>query len=148
MAQTEASLTHFPRSRKVKFLEGVAKHADKFILHEVCFKPNADKATQEKAKKDMSKALNIGFVPETCEVWKQLLIDAGFTSIDYMDSGDIAILNPFSVIKDEGVIGFANIARNVVTQPYLRKRMLTVRANISKHSKELGYVTIVASKKQ
>ena len=38
VAQTEASLTHYPRSRKEQFFKGIANHTDKFILHEICFK--------------------------------------------------------------------------------------------------------------
>lgn len=149
VAQTEASLTpHLPRSRKAKFLKEVANHADKFILHEICFKPNVDEAARDLARREMSKVLNVGFCPETCEVWQKLLIDAGFDSIDYMATGDIAILNPLNMMRDEGVSGFAKIARNLATYPYLRKRMLATRACISKHSNELGYIAIVASKKK
>lgn len=146
VAQTEASLTHFPRSRKAAFLNGVATHTDKFILHEVCFKTN-DTKVQEQTKKDMSKVLNIGFIPETTENWQKLLVDAGFTTIDFVSSGDLALLEPMRLIKDEGLMGFAKIAYNVITQPYLLKRMLATRGMISSHSGDLGYVTIVASKK-
>eukprot|EP01083_Nonionella_stella_P242631 846180_1 len=38
VAQTEASMTHYPRSRKAKFFHDIVKHFDKIILHEVCFK--------------------------------------------------------------------------------------------------------------
>lgn len=148
VAQTEASLTHYPRSRKAQFFKGIAKHADKFILHEVCFKSDTTEALQDLTKKDMSKVLNIGFIPETSEVWQQLLSDAGFTNIDHVATGDIAILNPLSVIKDEGMLGFANIVFNVVTQPYLRSRMLATKRTIGKHTGELGYITIIASKKK
>ena len=146
VAQTEASLTHYPRSRKAKFFNDIAKHADKFILHEVCFKTE-NKALQDLTKKDMSKVLNIGFVPETSETWQQLLSDAGFATINYVSTGDLTLLDPISLIKDEGVLGFANIVFNAVTQPYLRSRMLATRRTISMHSKELGYITIIASKK-
>ena len=94
----------------------------------------------------MSKVLNIGFKPETCSMWQQLLSDAGFTNIEHVSTGDLAVLNPISLIKDEGLIGFANIVFNVATHPYERSRMLAVRNEMSKHSTELGYITIVASK--
>eukprot|EP01083_Nonionella_stella_P150837 481121_1 len=145
VAQIEASLTHYPRSRKAKFFQGVAKHADKFILHEVFFKTD-DEELQELTKKDMSKVLNIGFVPETSDTWQKLLSDAGFT-IDHVSTGDLALLNPISLIQDEGVAGFARISFNAATQPYLRKRMLATKSAISRHSKELGYITIIATKK-
>ena len=145
VAQTEASLTHYPRSRKRQFFNGIADHADKFILHEICFKTN-DTTSQLSAEKDMSKVLNIGFKPETTETWQQLLIDAGYTNIEHVSTGDLAVLNLISLIKDEGLFGFAKIVFNVATHPYERSRMLAVRNEISKHSTDLGYITIVASK--
>ena len=144
VVQTEASLTHYPRSRKRQFFKGIANHADKFILHEICFKTK-DTASQILAEKDMSKVLNIGFKPETAEIWQQLLIDAGYTN-KHVSTGDLAVLNPISLIKDEGLIGFAKIVFNVATHPYERSRMLAVRNEISKHADDLGYITIVASK--
>ena len=145
VAQTEASLTHYPRSRKRQLFNGIAEHADKFILHEICFKTN-DTTSQLSAAKDMSKVLNIGFKPETTEIWQQLLADAGYTNIEHVSTGDLAVLNPISLIKDEGLIGFAKIVFNVATHPYERSRMMAVRNEISKHSNDLGYITIVASK--
>jgi len=145
VAQTEASLTHYPRSRKRQFFKGLANHADKFMLHEIFFKTN-DTASQILAEKDMSKVLNIGFKPETVEIWQQLLIDAGYTNIEHVSTGDLAVLNPISLIKDEGLIGFAKIVFNVATHPYERSRMMAVRNEISKHADDLGYITIVASK--
>jgi cyclopropane fatty-acyl-phospholipid synthase-like methyltransferase len=144
VAQTEASLTHYPRLMKAKFFNSVAQYADKFILHDVCFRTN-DKDLQKSTMEDMSKVLNIGFVPETSEMWQELLSNAGF-SIDYVVTGEIAILNPLSLLKDEGVRGVANIAYNIATQPYLRSRVLSTKRMISKHSKELGYIAIVATK--
>ncbi|KAL9189167.1 hypothetical protein ACHAXT_011657 [Thalassiosira profunda] len=145
VAQTEASLTHYPRSRKAAFFNGVARHADKFLLHEVYFKTGTDEVLQESAKKDLSKALNIGFVPETKEMWQKLLTDAGFSRIEHVATGDLAVLDPLSVIKDEGW-GIAKIAFNLATQPYLRSRMLVTRKEMTKHASDLGYITIVASK--
>jgi len=145
VAQTEASLTHYPRSRKRQFFKGIANHADKFLFHEICFKTN-DTASQLSAEKDMSKVLNIGFKPETAEIWQQLLIDAGYTNIEHVSTGDLAVLNPISLIKDEGLFGFVKIVFNVATHPYERSRMIAVRNEISKHADDLGYITIVASK--
>lgn len=146
VAQTEASLTHYPRSQKAKFFESIARHSNKFILHEVCLKSD-DEARQEWAKKDLSKALNIGFMPETPEMWKKLLTDAGYT-IDYISTGDLKVLEPASLIKDEGILGLANIVFNVATQPYLRSRVLKAKGAMERQGDDLGYISIVASKKE
>lgn len=145
VAMTEASLTHYPYSRKARFFRDISKHADKFLLHEVCFK-TGDGALQDLTKKDMSRVLNIGFVPETIANWKQLLLDNGSTSIDYVATGELALLDPLSLIKDEGINGFGKIVCNAITQPYLRSRLFAAREAISSHSSELGYVTIIATK--
>ena len=90
IALTEASLTHHPTTRKEKFFAEVAKHANKFILHEVYFKTN-DEAMQKLTKRDMSKVLKVGFYPETSEAWQKLLLEGGFT-IDHVNTGDLALL--------------------------------------------------------
>ena len=146
VAQTEASLTHHPTSRKSKFFQDISNHANKFILHEMCYKTN-DVSIQEQTRKDMSKVLKIGFCPETREGWCNLLVDAGFSNIEYVSTGDLAVLDPLSLIKDEGLMGFIKIVLNVSTHPYERKRMIATRREIGKHADDLGYITIVASKK-
>jgi len=93
----------------------------------------------------MSKVLNIGFFPETPETWQKLLSDAGY-EIEFVSTGDVAILNPMSLINDEGLVGFAKILANAAAEPYLRSRMLATRGAIARHSSDLGFIAIIASK--
>lgn len=144
-AMTEASITHYPYSRKVQFFESIAKHSSKFLLHEICFKTN-DNGIQEATKSDMAKVLRIGFFPETADTWKRLLQDAGFT-VEDMETGNLVVLNPINLIEDEGPVRFFKILVNVASQPYLRSRMLAARRTMDLHKEDLGYIIIYASKK-
>jgi len=144
IAQIEASLTHHSHHRKEAFFDDLANHANKILVHEVCFK-TSNTEVQEQIKKDMSRVLNIGFYPETKESYQEMLKNAGYTTIDFVSVCDLALLSPKSVIKDEGLFGFVKILYNAITKPYLRSRMLATRKAMSE-SKELAYIIIVASK--
>jgi hypothetical protein len=143
-AITEASLTHYPLQKKRQFFQDMAKHVDQFLLHEICFR-SGDEKIQDVVKRDMQKALKIGFFPETQESWKRLLEEAGF-DVEKMEVGDMAVLNPVAMLKDEGLLGAATIFKNITTQPYLRSRVLATRNIISSHSANMGYIVIRATK--
>ena len=100
----------------------------RFILYEAFFKTNYEEL-HELTKKDISKVLNIGFVPETSGNWQKLLSDARFT-IEHVSTGELVLFNPISLIKDEGVSGFTKIVFNAVTQPYLQKRILATKVQV------------------
>jgi hypothetical protein len=94
----------------------------------------------------MQGVLKIGFFPETLATWQHLLLDAGFT-IHEVEVGPIALLNPATLLKDEGPMGVANILKNIVTQPYLRSRVLATHRALGKHSpNHLGYIILRATK--
>jgi hypothetical protein len=117
-------------------------------LHEICFVTN-DADIQKAVRFDMQRVLKLGFFPETQQTWTSLLYDAGFTNIstNQVQVGPIAMLNPINLIRDEGIIGAAKIARNIIMDPYVRSRILETRQMIDNHSPEhLGYIILRATK--
>ena len=77
---TEASLTHFPREKKLQVLAGIAKHSEQYLLHEICLTCDDDNTdVSEAVKGDMQKVLRVGFFPETVNQWCTLLKEAGFS---------------------------------------------------------------------
>ena len=95
----------------------------------------------------MQKVLKIGFYPETKGTWIALMKESGFDNIRECEVGDIGILNPSSLLRDEGLKGVARIAKNIVTHPYARSRVFATRKALSAHRKDLGYIIICADKK-
>ena len=58
----------------------------------------------------------------------------------------MALLQPRRVIADEGLFGALRFARNVLTQPDARKRVLAMRNTFQRHRERLTAVAIVAVK--
>mmetsp|Transcript_6678 Transcript_6678/g.11016 ORF Transcript_6678/g.11016 Transcript_6678/m.11016 type:complete len:296 (-) Transcript_6678:58-945(-) len=146
-ALAEASLTNYSLQKKEKFFQAISNHADQYLLHEICFRSDVDETTQDAVRRDMRKILRIGWFPETVETWKRVLEDAGF-DIQEMEVGDIEVLNPLSIVKDEGIWGAANIIRNVATHPDLRSRMLATRDAMKRHHSQMGYILLKATKRK
>jgi Methyltransferase domain len=148
-AITEASLTHFPLEKKREFFQGLAKHVNQYLLHEICFVTN-DVDIQKAVRHDMQHVLKLGFFPETQQTWTSLLYNAGFTNIsaNQVRVGPIAMLkNPIHLIRDEGIVGAAKIAKNIIMDPYVRSRIWSTRQMLNKHSPEhLGYIILRATK--
>ena len=145
-AITEASLTHYPLHMKKQFFRNLGPHTDQYLLHEICYKSN-EESVQMQVQEDMQKVLKIGFYPETKETWIALMKESGFDNIRECEVGDIGILNPSSLLRDEGLKGVARIAKNIVTHPYARSRVFATRKALSAHRKDLGYIIICADKK-
>lgn len=147
-AITEASLTHFSLDKKRDFFTNLAPHTDQYLLHEICFKTD-DPNIQKQVRREMQQVLKISFFPETESTWHQLLKGAGFTNVNIdkeRQVGDISIVNPSTLLQDEGPWGLANIIKNIATQPYTRSRVLATRAALMRNRKYLGYIIIRATK--
>ena len=143
---TEASLTHFPRKKKLQVLKGVSKHSSQFLLHEICLK-HEDVDIAANVKKDMEKVLGIGFFPETVDAWRNILKESGFPVEREFEVGDLALLDLANILIDEGPLVCTKILRNIITQPYLRSRILSTRKYILAHKESLGYIIMRATKK-
>ena len=57
----------------------------------------------------------------------------------------MSLLEPRRLIADEG-LGVFKIAFNLLRQPQLRKRVVTMRATFSKHAEHLGAIGLVLKK--
>jgi cyclopropane fatty-acyl-phospholipid synthase-like methyltransferase len=144
-AMTEAALTHYPLEKKREFFQGLVKHTHQCLLHEIFFVTESPEV-QKSVSREMQGVLKIGFFPETSDTWQQLLQDAGFT-VHELQVGPIALLNPATLLKDEGPMGVANILKNIMTQPYLRSRVWATRQALGKHSpNHLGYIILRTTK--
>ena len=140
----EASLSHYPTKEKRAILEGLSTHANELLLHEICFRRNDDSPDEQKhIKQDMSRALAIGFHPLTKEGWTSLLDEVGY-EVRQIESGPIHILNPITILQDEGPKRTAKIAWNIATDAKSRQRITETRRTIKSHENDLGYILIQA----
>ena len=140
----EASLSHFPTKEKGAILEGLSKHADELLLHEICFRRNDVSPDElQRIKLDMSRSLAIGFHPLTIEGWTKLLDESGY-EVKQIESGPIHLLNPAAIFQDEGPMRAAKIAWNIATNEDTRSRVLETRRTLKSHENDLGYILIQA----
>ena len=143
-AIVEASISHYPTNEKRVIIEGLSKHADELLLHEICFRCNdASPKKLNQIKQDMSRALAIGFHPLTIQGWTELLDEAGY-EVKRIETGPIQILSPATVLQDEGLDRAVKIAWNIATDASIRSRVMETRRTIKSHQHDLGYILIRA----
>jgi predicted O-methyltransferase YrrM len=149
-AIVEASLTHQPDAVKRKIIRDLHKRAKQVLLHEMCLRGDGLTDESEKAKDVKSKvgrALAIGCHPLTIPGWKEVLEECGF-EITHIEYGPLRVLNPKNLLQDEGPVGVARIAWNLVTHKDLRDRVRETKAVINEYSDTLGYVIMRAVRKE
>jgi hypothetical protein len=140
----EASLTHFSLLQKKSILSQLQPHTKQLLLHEICLV--SDTVSPEWAvaiKQEMGEALRIGFQPETLDDWRKILSESGF-AVEKIQTGPIQLLNPLTLMEDEGVIGALTLAWNLARRPDLRNRVLLVRGLLHKHRHALQHILIRA----
>ncbi|HET8930488.1 MAG TPA: SAM-dependent methyltransferase, partial [Acidimicrobiales bacterium] len=79
----------------------------------------------------------------TLDDWTELLGDAGFTSIS-VHRAPLRLLEPDRIIADEGVVGAARFAANVLADPHARQRITHMRAAMRRNAPHLRAVALVA----
>lgn len=134
----EAILTMQLPAGKAKILQGVRdrlKPGGKFLSHELAA-PNLDQIHQE-----LAAALRVNTTPLTESAWAEALKQAGFT-VTNCKTGAMRLLDPLQLLQDEGVAGTLKLAWNVLTQPTLRDRILTIRRVFHQHQQNLSYIIL------
>jgi len=146
----EAMLTMQSDARKNEIIAEAArilKQGGRYGIHELCISPDEiDPEKKRQIQKEVSETIQHPAKPVTPSEWKQLMIDNGF-EIEYQAVAPIHLLEPKRMIDDEGLFGFLKIARNLLTKPEARKRVLGMRGVFRKHKQNLAAITLVVKKK-
>jgi len=144
VAIVEASLTHEPDAQKRKVIQDISKYADEILMHEVVL---LTETNAHQVKQQIGEALAIGFNPMTLDGWRELVSDCGFQVCE-TEHGSLRLLNPSSLLRDEGVKGVARIAWNLATHKELRDRVVETKRVIDANRDSLGYLILRAVKKK
>jgi len=116
----------------------------RYAIHEMSLKPDdIDLETRGEIRKDLVDAIKVNALPLTVPEWKALLESHGF-EVEFVATTPMHLLRPKRLVEDEGVLGVLKIAKNVLTNPPARARVLKMRSTFSKHSAYLQGVCIVA----
>lgn len=144
----EAMLTMMnPRDKAAIVAEAarILKPGGRYVVHEMGLAPeNIDPDTAAELQKEISRTVKVGARPLTMDQWRALLTDAGF-SIRFAHQNPMNLLEPRRILADEGLLGTARIAKNMIVNPAGRHRMLTMRAVFRKYGEHLCGVGFVAT---
>ncbi|MGV0028798.1 SAM-dependent methyltransferase [Phormidesmis priestleyi] len=139
----EAILTMQSPAGKAKILSGVRdrlKVGGKFLSHELLARDHL-----ESLRQDLIQAIRVNATPLTEADWIDTFHQAGLT-ITQQQTGAMRLLDPIQVLQDEGIVHTAQIVWNVMTQPVIRDRILTMRQVFTQHQQDLGYITLCATR--
>nr|WP_286979996.1 class I SAM-dependent methyltransferase [Corynebacterium sp. UBA5992] len=117
-----------------------------YAIHELCLNPDTISAEHATAiQRELATSIKVNARPLTVPEWADIARSCGFEIIDCYRA-DMALLSPGRNIRDEGIKGTARIFFNVLRQPDLRARVLTMRATFNRHKDNLGAVGLILRK--
>lgn len=126
---------------KAKILSGVRdrlKVGGKFLSHELLARDHL-----ELLRQDLTQAIRVNATPLTEADWIDTFYHAGLTVMQ-QQTGTMRLLDPIQVLQDEGIVHTAQIVWNVMTQPVMRDRILTMPQVLTQRQPDLGYITLCA----
>lgn len=118
----------------------------RYVLHELSLKDDAASQSAE-IRSQLAHAMHVNARPKTVAEWRELLEGAGLT-VRLVRTAALALLEPQRILADEGVLGAARFARNLMRDKPARERVrrmaATMRAN-KVHLQAVGMVAVVAA---
>lgn len=124
----------------------VLRPGGRYAIHELAVVPDdIDDAHYTDLRKDLARAIHVNARPMTAAAWRQLLQDAGLV-VDWVETAPMALLKLGRNLRDEGLGGFVRIARNVISDKELRRRIMLMRRTFKRYEKDMVGIALVAHK--
>ncbi|MDN5750887.1 MAG: class I SAM-dependent methyltransferase [Pseudonocardia sp.] len=145
----EALLTLEPHRRKVEIVAEAARLLrpdGRYGIHELLLTP--DHLT-ENAKSEiqtvLTEVLRIGARPLTRTEWHRLLDDGGFT-VRAEEACPLLLLDPRTVLSDEGIAGTVGVLARAIAHPEVLPRLTRIWRTFHRYRDNLGAITFTADR--
>ncbi len=143
----EALLTLEPASMKAAVLAEVARlltPTGRYGIHELLLTPdNLTEAAKDDIQTVLTSVLRIGARPLTRPEWCTLLEGSGFT-VHVEETSPLLLLDPRTVLADEGLGGTATILGRSLANPSVLPRLTRIWRTFHRYRDNLGAITLVA----
>ncbi|MGW0791719.1 class I SAM-dependent methyltransferase [Streptomyces sp. NPDC002911] len=124
----------------------VLRPEGRFALHELALvEDDIDEEARTDLRRALAQPLGVNVRPQTLMEWTALLAAHGMVA-ETVRTAPMALLEPGRIIADEGLVGASRLARNVLTRPADRRRIVAVRRAVRTHRRSLTAVAIIARK--
>ncbi|MFI2429181.1 class I SAM-dependent methyltransferase [Streptomyces sp. NPDC018955] len=122
----------------------VLRAGGRYAVHEVALLPDdlADGVKQD-IRRSLARPLKVNARPLTVREWTALLSRHGLT-VERAETAPMALLEPRRVVADEGPLGAARLARNIISDPAARDRVREMRRVFRAHRDSLAAVALIA----
>ncbi len=147
----EAMLTMQTKSQKQKIVGEayrILRSGGRYGIHELGLIPDEiDESVKAAILKELSDSIHVGARPLTVSEWKETLSSVGFV-VDENScvTTPMHLLEPRRVLRDEGLIGTARIAWNVLNSRPARRRIAEMRGVFRKYDQYLCAVSMIGRK--
>ena len=141
----EAMLTMLPRENKAKAIAEyfrVLKPGGVLLTHDVALRTDDEEQAAE-LRAGISRAIGVNVDPLTKDMWTGLFEKAGFAP--EVQTGDMTLLDPAGLVRDEGFDGAMKIIRNGLRTENL-DRFRKMFNFFFDHNKEFSYIAVVSKK--
>ena len=146
----EAMLTMQSFERKRKIVREAARilaPGGRYAVHEICLIPDdIAPETIELIDRELAEAIRSRVRPLLRSEWRAMFDEAGLDLVEEETSGFL-LLEPSRVLRDEGLLGAARIAFNLLRDPGARRRTLEMRRAIRRHARNMQAIMLLGVKR-
>lgn len=118
----------------------------RYAIHELALTPDdLAEHIRTNIRRALARSIKVNARPLTVAEWRGRLVLHGLV-VDTVETTPMALLRPRRLVADEGLGGALRFARNLLTHPDARRRVLAMRSTFRANRKHLTAVALVAHK--